>query len=105
MHLAVKKEAEDVILGVLRHGCVDNMTSPGSTFPFSASECKEYISIFEGFRCSSIAAAQGYQNAVIARIWNAVGKLKRRSKSDSAIKKLLAILRSQLALGTSIVMG
>ncbi|KAG8870182.1 hypothetical protein FRB98_001800 [Tulasnella sp. 332] len=102
MHLAVKKEAEDVILCVLRHGCVDNMTSPGSTFPFSASECKEYISIFEG---SSIAAAQGYQNAVIARIWNAVGKLKRRSKSDSAIKKLLAILRSQLVLGTSIVMG
>lgn len=71
MHWSVNQEAEDVIIGVLRHGCVgkllgiplvgvliptegslsDNMTSPGSTFPFSAVECSEYITVLEGFKC------------------------------------------------------
>lgn len=32
---------------------IDNMTSPGSTFPFGEVECRQYLSIFEGFRCEA----------------------------------------------------
>ncbi|KAG9014200.1 hypothetical protein FRB94_013510 [Tulasnella sp. JGI-2019a] len=95
MHMPVKQETEDAIVAILRHGCVDNMTSPGSTFPFSEVECQQYIQMLEGFRSLSAAATQGYRNAVIgaksstsiylacigvnvfllpARIWNAVAR-------------------------------
>ncbi|KAG9022271.1 hypothetical protein FRB95_000476 [Tulasnella sp. JGI-2019a] len=73
IHMPVKQETEDAIVAILRHGCVDNMTSPGSTFPFSEGECQQYIQMLEGFQSLNAAAAQGYRNAVIARIWNAVG--------------------------------
>jgi hypothetical protein len=53
MHLALRQEAEDLIVAVLRHGCVDNMTSPGSTFPFGEAECRQYLSIFEGYKSKS----------------------------------------------------
>ncbi|KAG8991485.1 hypothetical protein FRB94_012464 [Tulasnella sp. JGI-2019a] len=89
MHLPVKQEVEDAITGILRHGCVDNMTSPGSTFPFSEVECRQYLEVFDGFKCpyeghslstaqkslhtvwllaSNAVAAQGYRNAVIGAI-------------------------------------
>ncbi|KAG8991001.1 hypothetical protein FRB94_012935 [Tulasnella sp. JGI-2019a] len=77
MHLPVRREAEDQLVGILRHGCVDNMTSPGSTFPFSEEECRKYLKIFEGFRSqdpSPLSTADGYRNAVIARIWNAIAR-------------------------------
>ncbi|KAG9024260.1 hypothetical protein FRB95_011733 [Tulasnella sp. JGI-2019a] len=77
MHLPVLRESEDQLVGILRHGCVDNMTSPGSTFPFSEEECRNYLKIFEGFRSqdpSPISTSDGYRNAVIARIWNAIAR-------------------------------
>jgi len=74
MHLAVLKEAEDMIMVILRHGCVDNMTSPGSTFPFGEVECRQYLSVLEGFKDSTSPKTFGYRNAVIARIWNAIAR-------------------------------
>jgi len=74
MHLPLRQEAEELIIAVLRHGCVDNMTSPGSTFPFGEIECTRYLSIFEGFKSSGSTATIGYRNAVIARVSNAISR-------------------------------
>jgi len=74
MHLSLRQEAEDLIVAVLRHGCVDNMTSPGSTFPFGEAECRQYLSIFEGYKSSDSPKTIGYRNAVIARVSNAISR-------------------------------
>lgn len=63
-------DVEDELKGILGHGAIseeipvisglvlsfifddplDDSTSPGSTFPWSAKECTEYISIIERFK-------------------------------------------------------
>ncbi|KAG8860101.1 hypothetical protein FRB96_004124 [Tulasnella sp. 330] len=76
VHLPVKPESEDEIIGIFRHGCIDDKTSPGSTFPFSEAESLQYLRVLEGFKStlSSAGIIQGYRNAVIARLWNAIAR-------------------------------
>lgn len=81
MHLTVRLDAEDLLVGILAHGRVgepsdshcqrfgllirltgsDNMTSPGSTFPFSATECGEYLKIFKQLRSTLDYSSAGHR--------------------------------------------
>ncbi|KAG8988057.1 hypothetical protein FRB90_002992, partial [Tulasnella sp. 427] len=49
-HRGLDAQAEKAVIGTLGHGCIDDMTSPGSTFPWSATECRQYLGILQNFR-------------------------------------------------------
>ncbi|KAG9014193.1 hypothetical protein FRB90_005530 [Tulasnella sp. 427] len=48
-HQIIDETYEYELVAILRHGDTDNMTSPGSTFPFSAEECRYHVQTLEGF--------------------------------------------------------
>lgn len=76
-HRAVDGAAEEELKNILRHGAVDDMTAPGSTFPYSAKECRQYLSLIEGFQNSSGAPAQSaYKTSSIARIWASITRVR-----------------------------
>jgi len=86
MHLPVRWKDEEALIAILQHGCIDNMTSPGSNFPFTAAQCKDYLGILESGKLSQlfsstpsvssslISLASGYRNATMARIWKVVAR-------------------------------
>ncbi|KAG9044932.1 hypothetical protein FS837_007293, partial [Tulasnella sp. UAMH 9824] len=49
-HKDLDVQAEEELMAILQHGCIDDMTAPGSTFPWSAEECRQFLSVLEGFR-------------------------------------------------------
>lgn len=76
-HRAVDGAAEEELQNILRHGAVDDMTAPGSTFPYSAKECRQYLSLIEGFKNSSGAPAQSaYKTSSLARIWASITRVR-----------------------------
>ncbi|KIO23740.1 hypothetical protein M407DRAFT_26803 [Tulasnella calospora MUT 4182] len=50
VHQKLEKAVEDELIAIFRHGCADDMTSFGSTFPYSAQECREHLQTLEGVR-------------------------------------------------------
>ncbi|KIO23742.1 hypothetical protein M407DRAFT_26804 [Tulasnella calospora MUT 4182] len=76
-HRAVDAAAEEELQNVLRQGAIDDMTAPGSTFPYSAKECRQYLSLIEGFKNSSGTPAQSaYKTSSIARIWASITRVR-----------------------------
>ncbi|KAG9014191.1 hypothetical protein FRB90_005528 [Tulasnella sp. 427] len=81
-HRAVGNEETEELSNALRHGAVDDMTAPGSTFPYSSHECREYLILIKGFQSSSaspIPLERAYETASIARIWSSIGPYSSRS--------------------------
>ncbi|KIO30646.1 hypothetical protein M407DRAFT_20361 [Tulasnella calospora MUT 4182] len=76
-HHPVNDDATEELLNVLRHGAIDDMTAPGSTFPYSAKECRQYLSLFEGFKNSSgVASRSAFKTASIARVWSSITRVR-----------------------------
>lgn len=62
--------AERELIAILGHGAVDDITAPGSTCPWSATECTQYVTVLRDFQ--TIKENTSYRIAVIARLWRAV---------------------------------
>ncbi|KAG8892976.1 carboxy methyl transferase for protein phosphatase 2A, partial [Tulasnella sp. 403] len=66
------RPAEQELLCILRHGAVDDLTSPGSTSPYSSEECVKHLNIIDGFQgCEGYSS---YRVACIARLWSAIAR-------------------------------
>ncbi|KAG9044167.1 hypothetical protein FS837_008700 [Tulasnella sp. UAMH 9824] len=51
-HRDIDLQAESDLIAILGHGCIDDMTAPGSTFPWSAEECRQFIQVLHNFQCN-----------------------------------------------------
>jgi len=65
------RDAADELLGILSHGEIDDMTSPGSTCPYGAEECRRYRKCIQNVISTGPDA---YKTACVARIWSAVAR-------------------------------
>ncbi|KAG8934725.1 hypothetical protein FRC01_000771 [Tulasnella sp. 417] len=74
VHHQLEKSLEDELIAIFRHGCADDMTSFGSTFPYSAQECREHLQTLEGFIASG--EFSGYRTAAFARLWASVTRVR-----------------------------
>lgn len=74
VHQKLEKAVEDELIAIFRHGCADDMTSFGSTFPYSAQECREHLQTLEGFIMSG--ECSGYRTATFARLWASVTRVR-----------------------------
>ncbi|KIO30636.1 hypothetical protein M407DRAFT_20352 [Tulasnella calospora MUT 4182] len=75
-HRGLDAQAEEDLMGTLRHGCIDDMTAPGSTFPWSAEECRHFLSVLEGFRMSNSEVVLAERTSCIARLWAAISRVR-----------------------------
>ncbi|KAG8976139.1 hypothetical protein FRB90_009275, partial [Tulasnella sp. 427] len=75
-HQVFWSEAEDELKGILAHGAIDDLTSPGSTCPWSAQECVEYKSIIEGFKACDLNEHIPYRVVSIARLWAMIARVR-----------------------------
>ncbi|KIO21217.1 hypothetical protein M407DRAFT_29146 [Tulasnella calospora MUT 4182] len=69
-------DAEDELKGILGHGAIDDLTSPGSTCPWSAKECAEYTSIIEKFKACDHNDHVPYRVVSIARLWAMIARVR-----------------------------
>ncbi|KIO21220.1 hypothetical protein M407DRAFT_29149 [Tulasnella calospora MUT 4182] len=69
-------DAEDELKGILGHGAIDDLTSPGSTCPWSAKECAEYTSIIEKFKTCDHNEHVPYRVVSIARLWAMIARVR-----------------------------
>lgn len=74
VHQTLHKSLEDELIAIFRHGCADDMTSFGSTFPYSAQECREHLQTLEGFIASG--EFSGYRTATFARLWASITRVR-----------------------------
>ncbi|KAG8926895.1 hypothetical protein FRC01_008262 [Tulasnella sp. 417] len=74
VHHKLEKSVEDELIAIFRHGCADAMTSFGSTFPYSAQECREHLQTLEGFIASG--EFSGCRTAAFARLWASVTRVR-----------------------------
>lgn len=65
-------DAEAELMAFLGHGAVDDKTAPGSTCPWGAAECLQYLTVLRDFR--TFDDKTSYRVATIARLWSAVGR-------------------------------
>ncbi|KIO22661.1 hypothetical protein M407DRAFT_27845 [Tulasnella calospora MUT 4182] len=65
-------EAEAELMAIMGHGAVDDKTAPGSTCPWGAAECIQYLGVLRDFR--TFDDKTPYRVATIARLWSAVGR-------------------------------
>ncbi|KAG8951172.1 hypothetical protein FRC04_006653 [Tulasnella sp. 424] len=63
--------AEKELVAVLRHGCVDDTTAPGSVFPYSADECMLYLKLLERLHGND-ESTESYRRSWIGRLWASV---------------------------------
>ncbi|KAG8949375.1 hypothetical protein FRC04_008610 [Tulasnella sp. 424] len=70
----VDGQAEEELIATLRYGCIDDMTAPGSTFPWSAEECRQFLIILEGFQSISSKNTLAARTSCIARLWAAISR-------------------------------
>jgi len=67
MHFdGLSSENVDELVSVFAHGQTDRMTSPTSTFPYSADDCAKFIQILKNSREQDM---DGYLTWTIARLW------------------------------------
>ncbi|KAG8975349.1 hypothetical protein FRC05_005908 [Tulasnella sp. 425] len=67
-HRGVDRQAEESLVATLSHGCIDDMTAPGSTSPWSAEECRQFLNIIEGFRTIASGDVLAERMSCIARL-------------------------------------
>ncbi|KAG8906980.1 hypothetical protein FRB99_005622 [Tulasnella sp. 403] len=73
-HQAYPQYAEDELIGILEHGSIDDMTSPGSTCPWSAKECQQFLKLVRSFRTSGGFVPIGYRLVCTARLWTTIAR-------------------------------
>ncbi|KIO23728.1 hypothetical protein M407DRAFT_77759, partial [Tulasnella calospora MUT 4182] len=111
-HKDLDVKAEEELMAALRHGCIDDMTAPGSTFPWSAEECRQFLSILEGFRCISSGESLAERMSCIARVRQIHGYGTQNARLDrfqgledylnhQIVSSLLLALGEAFALGHS----
>ncbi|KAG9044936.1 hypothetical protein FS837_007297 [Tulasnella sp. UAMH 9824] len=74
VHHKLEKSWEKELIAIFRHGCADDMTSFGSTFPYGAKECREHLQTLEGFVASD--EHSGYRTATFARLWASITRVR-----------------------------
>ncbi|KIO30644.1 hypothetical protein M407DRAFT_20359 [Tulasnella calospora MUT 4182] len=74
VHRKLEKSWENELIAIFRHGCTDDMTSFGSTFPYGAQECREHLQTLEGFIASGDYS--GYRTATFARLWASITRVR-----------------------------
>ncbi|KAG8942156.1 hypothetical protein FRC04_003846 [Tulasnella sp. 424] len=67
-HRGVDRQAEESLVETLRHSCINDMTAPGSTSPWSAEECRQFLNILEGFRSIASGDVLAERMSCIARL-------------------------------------
>ncbi|KAG9044935.1 hypothetical protein FS837_007296 [Tulasnella sp. UAMH 9824] len=109
-------KAERELSSVLRHGCVDDMTAPGSVFPYSADECLKFLKLLERFQGDD-ESNDSYRRSWIARLWSSICRSRRMNRYGlphprvDRLQGLESYLRQQsrgsavLALGEALCLG
>ncbi|KAG8975322.1 hypothetical protein FRC05_005881 [Tulasnella sp. 425] len=69
-------DAVNELKGILGHGAIDDLTSPGSTCPWSAKECAEYTSILGRFKTCDHNEHVPYRVVSIARLWAMIARVR-----------------------------
>jgi len=69
-------KAETELMNILRHGCIDDLTAPGSISPYGSSQCFEFLKIFEGFKSFNEAGRDGYRTVSLARLWASIARIR-----------------------------
>lgn len=64
-------EAEKKLTAVLQHGCVDDMTAPGSVFPYGADECVRYLKLLERVHGDD-KSMESFHRSWTARLWASI---------------------------------
>ncbi|KIO30642.1 hypothetical protein M407DRAFT_20357 [Tulasnella calospora MUT 4182] len=69
-------KGERELTAALRHGCVDDMTAPGSVFPYSADECQQFLKLLERFHGDD-ELNESYRRSWTARLWASICRSRR----------------------------
>ncbi|KIO27325.1 hypothetical protein M407DRAFT_23499 [Tulasnella calospora MUT 4182] len=76
-------KAEKELTAVLRHGCVDDMTAPGSVFPYSTDECLQFLKLLERFHGDD-ESTESYRRSWTARLWASICRSRRINRHGLA---------------------
>ncbi|KIO30638.1 hypothetical protein M407DRAFT_20354 [Tulasnella calospora MUT 4182] len=104
------QKAEKELAAVFRHGCVDDMTAPGSVFPYSADECLRYLTLLERFR-EDDGSTESYRRSWIARLWASICRsrlINRHGLSHPRVDRLQgfdAYLSQQTGKSLALILG
>lgn len=75
-HQNLHADTYEELVAILAQGCIDNMTSPGSTCPYGTEECLQYLTVFEKFKYPPSEAQKGYQTICVARLWGMICRVR-----------------------------
>ncbi|KAG8951195.1 hypothetical protein FRC04_006677 [Tulasnella sp. 424] len=73
-HQALDTSSESELIAIFRHGCADDITSYGSTFPYDARDCRNFLQTLEGFVASGEFSS--YRTSIFAKLWASITRVR-----------------------------